>query len=139
MSEIRHRAGTAGGLDAVHHPVCPGKEPLKIGRQRGVVEARGGGQNSGRERWTVGPRMPLVPSLLRGPAGPTPAGPSPGNQAEQKGASQYWPGSRGEPGWRGKAVSSSSWALGVGTDFWHCPHSLYTVYIGRTRRCSTRA
>lgn len=56
------------------------------------MEGRGGGQNRGRERWIVGPRMPLVPSLLRGPAGPTTAGPSPGNQAEQEGASQYWPG-----------------------------------------------
>lgn len=75
-----------------YHPICPGKEPLKIERRRGAVEGRGGGQNRGGERWIVGPRMPLVPSLLRGPAGPTTAGPSPGNQAEQEGASQFWPG-----------------------------------------------
>lgn len=57
-----------------------------------------GGENSGRGRWIVGPRMPLVPSLLRGPPGPTTAGPSPGNWDEQEGASQYWPDGGGEAG-----------------------------------------
>lgn len=53
--------------------------------------------------------MPLVPSLLRGPPGPTTAGPSPGNRAEQEGLhsiGQAVGGGGGEPG-RGKAVSSS--------------------------------
>lgn len=65
---------------------------------RGGVGREGGGrENNGRERWIVGPKIPLVLSLLRGSPGPTTAGPSPGNQAEQEGASQYWPGGGGEP------------------------------------------
>lgn len=60
-----------------------------------MTEGRGEGQNSGRDRWTVGPRMPLVPSLLSGPAGPTTAGPSPGNQAEQEGRHSIGQGEAG--------------------------------------------
>lgn len=92
MSEIRHRARTAGGLDAVLPPHLSWEGAFKDRKAEGVVEGRGGGQNSGRQRWIVGPRMPLVPSFLRGPAWPTTAGLSSGNQAEQEGASQYWPG-----------------------------------------------
>lgn len=79
---------------------------MGVAEGRGEGREGGGRENSGKERQIVGPKMPLVPSLLRGPPGPTTAGPSPGNQAEQEGASQYWPGGGGEPG-RGKAVSSS--------------------------------
>ena len=86
MSKIRHRARIAGGPDAVLPPNMSWEGAFKERKAGGeVTEGRGEGQNSGRDRWTVGPRMPLVPSLLSGPAGPTTAGPSPGNQAEQEG------------------------------------------------------
>lgn len=135
MSERRHRAKRAGGLECsppLHLSLEGAFKHRKagVGSRVGMRKRRKGGQKSRgrekskRERWIVDPRMPLVPSLLSGPQGPRLQDPHQETGLSRKGLHSIGQVGEGSQDEEERQFLALPQALGVGTDFWHCLQGL---------------